>query len=492
MLRGKTCFWGRDGFFGCWEGVGWDDGAAHGNCTHVWQYAQAHARLFPEIARKLREEAFGQMTLLAYAEGGIPHRYKMMDWNHVAFDGQCGEILSAYREHLNQSNQKWLNEWWPRIKKATDYLITRYDPDEDGILAGAQWNTLDGNLSGSTSWMGTLYLAALEASEKMAVLQNDSNTASVYRTTRLSGMKKQNESLWNGEYYIQKPDPMGQSDYFNGCHIDQLLGEWWAGQLGLGPYYPTDRIKTAMNSLVKYNFRANFRGITQAPRKFVDDDDAGLQMITWPNNGRPKAHMSYADEVMSGFEYDAAATMVHFGSVKEGYMIAKAVSDRYDGRLRTGLCPSQWACWGYSGNPFGDDECGKFYARAMSSWSLLLVSQGYIYNGPEKIIGFDPKWQPEEHASFFTGAQAWGLFLQKRDKGSQKVNIKVSWGNLDIAEVRLTVDPDCKAGLSGIQISGKPVSAELTQDGNKVVLKFEEPVSIGAGKELGITLDLVK
>lgn len=39
-----------DGRFWSWEGVG----ACAGTCTHVWQYAQAVARIFPELERDLR------------------------------------------------------------------------------------------------------------------------------------------------------------------------------------------------------------------------------------------------------------------------------------------------------------------------------------------------------------------------------------------------------------------------------------------------------
>jgi hypothetical protein len=48
-----------------------------------------------------------------------------------------------------------------------DYSISTWDHDEDGALAGAQANTLDCELGGSTTWIGSLYLAALAASEKM-------------------------------------------------------------------------------------------------------------------------------------------------------------------------------------------------------------------------------------------------------------------------------------------------------------------------------------
>ena len=47
--------------------------------------------------------------------------------------------------------------------------------------------------------------------------------------------------------------------------------------------------------------------------------------------------MKYGDEAMTGFEYGAAATMVQFGMLREGLMVARAVYDRYDGRLRDQL-----------------------------------------------------------------------------------------------------------------------------------------------------------
>jgi len=97
-----------------------------------------------------------------------------------------------------------------------------------------------------------------------------------------------------------------------------------------------------------------------------------MQMITWPLGGRPDPGHSiiYADEVMSGFEYSAAAAMVQAGLLREGFAVVHAAWLRYDGRLRPNL---SGGAWGYSGNPFCDDECGRFYARPMSIWSMLLA-----------------------------------------------------------------------------------------------------------------------
>ncbi len=480
VLRSQTCFWTRSGYFGGWEGCGCNGGCCHGNCNHVWQYAQSHARLFPELGRIMREQAFRFQA----PDGGIPHRQPA---SHPAFDGQCGDILGAYREHLCSPDGAWLSRHWPNIKRAMDYTITTWDKDEDGILAGPQWNTLDGNLGGSTSWLGTMYLAALAACEKMALLQND-DVAQRYARIRMAGAKKQDETLFNGEYYIQIADPVPQQDYGNGCHIDQVLGQWWAHQLDLGWLYPPDRVRTAMGSLFRYNLQLDFVGIQQIPRKFVADEDPGMQMITWPKDDRPPKHILYADEVMSGFEYSAAAMMVYAGLLKEGLAVVRAAYDRYDGRLRTGLTPGDTASWGRSGNPFCDDECGKFYARPMSIWSMLLACQGFLYDGPAGVIGFRPIWRPEDHCSFFTAAEGWGLFTQTRAAGKQIERIELHGGRLRLKELVFELPPEAKAIQVTVTLGVKSVEAMMTPSGNTVRIRLNAPVVVQTGKMIEVSL----
>jgi hypothetical protein len=157
--------------------------------------------------------------------------------------------------------------------------------------------------------------------------------------------------------------------------IDQMLGQWWALQVNLGWLYPPEHVQSAMASLFRYNFLTDFRGFKQAPRTFCEDGDAGLIQGTWPRGGRPRPPHSilYTEEVMSGFEYTAACLMIQTGLLREGFAVLCSAADRYDGRLRRLPGPQENASWGYSGNPFGDDECGKFYARAMSSWGVLIA-----------------------------------------------------------------------------------------------------------------------
>ncbi len=485
VLRSKTCFWTEGGYFGGWEGCCPGSGCCNGNCAHVWHYAQAHARLFPFIARRMREEALEHQQ----EDGGIPFRQPA---GAVATDGQCGEILEAYREHLCSTNGVWLKENWPKVKKAMEYTIARWDKDEDGVLSGPQHNTLDANLGGSTTWLGSMYLAALAASEKMALLEGEPKVAQRYRQIRNSGSKKQNETLWNGEYYIQIPDAQSRAtrDFLTGCDVDMMLGQWWANQLDLGWLYPPERVKSSLQSLFKYNFRVDFHGFKQSPRKFVDEEDAGLLDMTWPHGGRPAPQQCilYANEVQSGYEAAALVAMVQAGLLKEGVTVALAAADRYDGRLRTGLTASRTASWGYSGNPFGDDECGKFYARAMSIWSMLLACQGFIYDGPAGEIGFKPLWRQDNHATFFTAAEGWGLFTQTRNRDRQTDRIDVKWGKLRVRTLIFELPEFVNLRKTAVIVAGKEADAQAKQDGRCLTITLAREAVVDCDEALETTM----
>jgi len=371
-----------------------------------------------------------------------------------------------------------------------EHAIRTWDADEDGVLAGYQWNTLDCAVGGSTSWLGSLYLAALAACERMATLQGEPELAARYGAIRARGAATQDSTLFNGEYYIQLPDPEPRNDYADGCAIDQLLGEWWAGQVGLPAAYPNDHARRALSALIEHNFRPTLAGVTQLPRKFVADGDAGLQMIQWPKGDRPSPCILYGDEIMTGFEYAAAATMVQKGMLREGLMVVKAISDRYDGRLREGLTPGDSASWGHSGNPFGDDECGKYYGRAMSVWSLLLACQGLSYDGPAGSIGFAPVWQPDDHVSFFTAAEGWGVYRQRRVPGALRAVLDVRFGQVRVRELTLALPDGATCHGGRVSIGGSPVPAAFATEAGRFRIALEGDRSVQPGEELVAELSL--
>ncbi len=484
ILKSMTCFWTKDNYFGGWEGTGSVDGSCAGNCSHVWHYAQAHSRLFPELARLMRQQELGAMK----PDGMIP--FRQIDNGHPALDAQCGIILGAYREHLVSEDGDWLKQYYPAIKKAMEYAIGHWDSDEDGWLTGSQHTTLDCALSGNSSWLGSMYAAALAASEKMALLQDDTPHAKRCRKILDGATNLHNEKLWNGKYFFQIPGKQPLSDYNNGCAIDQMLGQWWAWQVGLGDLYPRPRIKSAMASVFNNNFRANFVGIQQKPREFVKSDEAAMQIITWPGKDRPARHTAYADEVMSGFEYAAAANMLETGLDTQALTALKAISDRYDGRLRTGYKPG-WGNLGYSGNPFGDDECGKFYSRSLSIYSVLLTSQGYHYVGPQDVLAFSPVWKKQNHRSFFTTATGWGLFTQKIDSTEQSNALDVKWGKVKLKKLTLAVPEKKTVAKIRVRHNEEHLRTTFKQAASGAVeILFNDTLTISKDQKLKVDISL--
>jgi hypothetical protein len=467
IFRGPTGWQSEDGYFGGFEG---SYGCCPLNCTHVWNYAQSHARLFPEIGRNLRRS-----DLLVYMKDTGETSHRQHAWSGAFIDGQCAIIEGTYREYQLSPDRKFLDEIYPSLKKATDWLIERIDADHDGVPSGMQPNTYDCNVSGANTFIGSQYLSALAAAEKMALLMGNKQSADAWRTIREAGMKNQDERLWKDEYFIQIPDPQPASDYNTGCHSDQLLGQWWAHMLGLGYLYPPTHVKTALESVMKYNFRTDFHGFQQKPRRYIPDDEGGLLICTWPHGGRPPSFTVYSDEVWTGIEYAAAAAMIYEGEIDNARKIVATARSRYDGRKRDGLNS------GPGGNPFNELECGKFYARAMSSWGLLIAAQGQILDGPAGIIGFQPNWQPQDHRSFFTAPEGWGLFVQKRAGNSQTDRIELRYGKLKLNELVFAVPTNADKLQALVSIGAKPLRTEVARDGEQVRLHLNQGVTAKEG-----------
>ncbi len=63
ILKSPTIFRQQDGRVWCWEGSNNSEHFCFGSCTHVWNYAQALAHLFPDLERTLRQTEFDEALL---------------------------------------------------------------------------------------------------------------------------------------------------------------------------------------------------------------------------------------------------------------------------------------------------------------------------------------------------------------------------------------------------------------------------------------------
>jgi non-lysosomal glucosylceramidase len=397
ILATTTCLRMKDGRFWGWEGVG----CCQGTCSHVWHYAQSVGRVFPELERITREHVdYG----LAYQPDGTIF-YRAEFGKHEAIDGQCGTILRVLREHMMSPDDAFLRRIWPRVKGSIEYLI-RQDGDGNGVLEGKQYNTLDAHWHGPISWLSSLYLAALRAGAVMAREMGDEGFAGNCEALVESGGKWLAENLFDGEFFYQKRDP-NHPDAFGagiGCHIDQVFGQGWAHQLGLGRILPEDKTRSALKSLWRYNFSPDvglYRNEYKTGRWYAMPGEAGLIMCTFPKGGEQEARggkpghgfAGYFNECMNGFEYQAAWHMIAEGLVQEGLAVTRAIHDRY--------APSRR-------NPYNEIECGDHYARSMASHGVFVSLCGFECHGPKKHLGFAPKITPENFRAPFIAPKGGG------------------------------------------------------------------------------------
>ena len=473
-LATATSYRFANGRYYGWEGVG----CCEGTCGHVYHYAHATARLFPELERSVREQVdFG---LALQPDGAIHFRGEFNDI--PAVDGQAGTILRALREHQMSPDAAFLKRNWPKIKLATQWLIAK-DANNDGLIESNQHNTLDTDWFGKVAWLSGLYLASLQAAATMADETGDADFAAQCRQIIEVGRKNLVGQLFDGDYFINQVDPK-HLDAINsgtGCEIDQVFAQSWAFQVGLPRVLPEKETVSALKSLWLNNFSPDvgpYREIYKPGRWYAQAGEAGLLMCSFPRRdwdysqakGKgPEWAAGYFNECMNGFEHQVAGHMIWEGMLLEGLAVERAVHDRYHASRR---------------NPWNEVECGDHYARSMASYGVFLAACGFEYDGPKAHIGFAPRLTPENFKCAFTSAAGWGSFSQRREAGKWDAKISVHWGKLRVKSVALEWP---EAGSIRVQQGQGEVPAAFERTNKGMTISLNQPVELEAGQSLDIS-----
>ncbi len=491
ILATSTCHRFGDGRFYGWEGVG----CCEGTCGHVWQYAHALARLFPDLERLTREKVdFG---LALQPDGAIHFRGEFIDF--PAIDAQAGTILRALREHQASADNSFLKRVWPGVKRATQWLIAK-DANGDGLIESNQHNTLDTDWYGPVAWLSGLYLAALLAAQTMALELGDTEFAAQCRAILERGRKNFVTQLFDGQYFINKPDPrhLDAINSGSGCEIDQVFGQSWAFQVGLPRVLPEQETLSALKSLWRYNFTPDvgpYRRAYKPGRWYAMPGEAGLLMCTFPRSdwdyaqakGKgPEWAAGYFNECMNGFEYQAAGHMIWEGLLTEGLAVARAVHDRYHAARR---------------NPWNEVECGDHYARSMASYGVFLAACGYQHHGPQGRLGFFPRLisggqsptgAPDSHpASFrcaFTTAEGWGTFSQLHGARSAQYEVVLKWGKLRLHTLALALPRNLRPAQCRVSVDGRTVETSHESAEGRLSVTFAREAHITAGQTLAVAV----
>ena len=449
ILKSPTVLRQRDGKLWAWEGCNDNSGCCEGSCTHVWNYAQAIPHLFPSLERSLRNTEFNVSQNEAGHQAfrsALPIRPKIHDF-HAAADGQLGGMMKVYRDWRISGDNQWMKDLFPKVKESMDYCISTWDPRNVGVVEEPHHNTYDIEFWGPDGMCNSFYLGALLSITQMGEYLGEDVTK--YRKLMESGKKFMVDSLYDGEYFIQKikwkglkaPNPIelsknmwnsnyseeaqkllqqeGPKDqYGKGCLSDGVLGFWLARMSGLDNPIDAAPIKSHIDAVYKYNLKHDLSDHVNPQRPtYAIGKDGGLLICSWPKGGKLSLPFVYSNEVWTGIEYQVASHLMLMGEVEKGLDIVRTCRTRYDGKTR---------------NPFDEYECGHWYARAMSSYGLLQGLTGVRYDAVEGILYIDSK--VGDFKSFLSTETGFGNVGLKDGKPFLKMMV----GNLNVKKVMVS------------------------------------------------------
>lgn len=431
ILRSPTVLRQHDGRMWAWEGSGEQAGSCHGTCTHVWNYAQAVAHLFPELERGLRDSEFidsqderGHQQFRA----AVPIRVTDHGF-HAAADGQLGGIIKVWRDWQISGDTAWLRRLWPRIRSSLEYCIGAWDPDRTGALVEPHHNTYDIEFWGPDGMCGSMYAAALKAAAALAAAIDEDPAPwrelaakaaaqldgelfrrgryiqRVMRATPRTGDPSKQKASWTVNYspealkLLEAEGPKYQ--YGDGILSDGVIGAWMAEVSGLGSPLSPAKVKSHLAQVHRHNLKHDLRRHANPQRPtYALGDEGGLLLCSWPDGGKPSLPFVYSDEVWTGIEYQVASHCIMAGLVDEGLEIVRVARARYDGRRR---------------NPFDEYECGHWYARALASWALLPALSGVRYSAAERTLWIAPRTAKRPYRAYLGSGGNFGTVTLGRD-----------------------------------------------------------------------------
>ncbi len=459
-MRSQTLFRTADGLSYGWEGQGSVYGTAlnpkgirggwgPGTCTHVWNYESTIPFTFGEIAMSMREVEFAKTTDLK--SGKMAHRVFLPITEKqtigAAADGQLGCIIKMYREWQLSGDTKKLEELYPYVKKALQFVWeeSKWDADKNGVIEGVHHNTMDVNYIGPNPEMGTWYLCALRAGEEMAKVMKDKSFAKECQTLFKTGSAWMDENMFNGEYYIQLlPEPRN-FQVGEAVLVHQMVGQQMAHICGLGYLLKPENVKKALESVMKYNYRTNWDQHLSTFRCYITRDEPGLMNAYYPEGKREARPFPYFSEPWTGLEYHTAAGMIFENMEADGEKVVRSVRSRYDGSNR---------------NPFNEGEFGHRYARAMSSWSPLIAFTRYQYQKDIKRMTI----RAEEGTYYWSNGYAYGSVKVEKKDGKFGATVSVDAGSLELKKLVFLDVHNNEVDVAKVK------SGTLIKEGNSIVL----------------------
>ena len=390
----KCSWWAKNGDFGIWEGFGscgfhTTDITYHGSWGLI--------SLFPELqCRQMRMGAAFQR------EDGRVHHFFTPDFSAVdegfdRVDMNPQFVLMVCRDYLWTGDQAYLDDMWPHVIRAME-STEKLDSDGDGLPdTDTGSNTYDAwRFQGIPAYIAVLWLGALTAAIRLAEEKKEETLREKW-TVLLEKGKQSFSKLWNGSYYSLWIDGQERDEC---CMSDQLDGLWYTLLMGLPSFLDEKQVSQALDSILLWNF----------------SKDGGLMNASYPEGTLPTLYTWQNVQAManwSGVEYAFASFLLENRRFDAAKMLAESVEKRYR----------------YAGRTFNQEECGDYYYRPLSSWTMMLSLSGFRLDAAKKRLCVS--LLPEVREIPWFSPAGYG----KMTRGERSLRLECREGTLELAQL---------------------------------------------------------
>jgi non-lysosomal glucosylceramidase len=242
-----------------------------------------------------------------------PNQYNYQDVSNWR-DLNSKYVLMIWRDYVltGANDEAFLRSSWPAVKMAMAHL-KQYDTNGDGLIenGGFPDQTYDDWIAtGESAYTGSLYLAALKATSRIAEKLGEPALAAEYDALEKRAADAYVGKLWNGTYF--RYAVKGQD--VDAVMAEQLAGQWYASLTGLGDLVPKPMRVSALRKVYDTNVRKFGKGEMGAVNGIAAD---GALLHSNPQ----------IDEVWTGATFAIASHMIAEGMTDEGFATAKGVNN---------------------------------------------------------------------------------------------------------------------------------------------------------------------
>ncbi len=318
------------------------------------------AFLFPRFERSTMELFRRQQRL----DGRIPHDLGKAQINCPS-DGTTAGVawkdlgtkyaLMVYRDYRWSGDRSWIKRFYPSVKRAMEWQLTT-DRNGDGLPENeGRDSTYDlWDFYGTNSYTSSIHLAALRATERLARAAGDKTFARRCRELFARGARSFEEQLWAGSYY-RAGWQEGAAPY-EACIVGQLNGQWYAHLLGLGYLLAQERVRRAVQTMLRLNGSTSSFGAINAVFP-----DGTVDTSSW-----------HSGNIWPGETYAFCALAIYEGYIKEGLELAQRTWLNFVERAKRPW--SQPDVVVASDGRLGD---GEFYLRNVGIWAIPFALARY-------------------------------------------------------------------------------------------------------------------